>query len=127
MHHAYYFAIERVPIVSPSRPLKPTHHLILLLLAEEPTYGVALMERLEERSEGAVRLNAGSLYRTIGALVEEGLVEPFAEESRPDGAGAPRKMYATTSAGRDALRTEARRQARLLDAARALDLLEEAP
>jgi DNA-binding PadR family transcriptional regulator len=108
-------------------PLKPTHHLILLLLAEEPTYGVALMERLEERSGGAVRLNAGSLYRTIASLVDDGLLEPLEEESRPEGAGAPRKLYAPTAAGLDALRAEARRQASLVDAARALDLLGDAP
>jgi DNA-binding PadR family transcriptional regulator len=108
-------------------PLKPTHHLILLLLAEESTYGVALMERLEERSGGAIRLNAGSLYRTIAALVDDGLVEPLEEESRPDGAGAPRKTYGVTNRGLVALRAEAKRQAGLLDAARALDLLEEAP
>lgn len=113
--------------MTPAKPLKPAHHLILLLLAEEPTYGVALMERLDDRSEGAIRLNAGSLYRTIGTLVADGLVEPLAEESRPDGAGAPRKLYATTPAGRDALRIEARRQVALLDTARALDLLEETP
>ena len=106
-------------------PLKPTHHLILLLLAEEPTYGLELMERLEDRSGGAIRLNAGSLYRTIGSLVEDGLVEPLDEESRPDGAGAPRKLYATTQRGLAALRAEARRQMDLLEAARALDLLEE--
>lgn len=110
----------------PNAPLKPAQHLILLLLAEEPTYGVRLMERLEERSGGALRLNAGSLYRTIAALVDEGWVEPLHEESRPDGAGAPRKVYGLTPIGLDVLRGEARRQAVLLDAARALDLLEDA-
>jgi DNA-binding PadR family transcriptional regulator len=115
--------------VSPAshRPLKPAQHLILLLLAEEPTYGVALMERLEERSHGAIRLNAGTLYRTIAGLVDDGLVEPIEEVSRPDRAGAPRKLYAVTEVGRDTLRAEAIRQAELVEAARALDLLEEAP
>jgi len=105
-------------------PLKPTHHLILLLLAEEPTYGVALMERLEERSGGGISLNAGSLYRTIASLVDEGLVQPSGEESS-GGAGAPRKIYETTPRGREALRREAGRQADLLEATRALDLAEE--
>lgn len=108
-----------------SPPLKPAHHLILLLLAEEPTYGVALLERIETRSGGGIRLNAGSLYRTIASLVEDGLVEPLEEESRPDGAGAPRKLYAATQRGLAALRAEARRQMDLLEAARALDLVEE--
>ena len=53
-------------------PLKPAQHLILLILAEEPTYGVELLERLEERSRGTIRLNAGSLYRVIAQLVEPG-------------------------------------------------------
>lgn len=110
-----------------ARPLKPAHHLILLLLAEEPTYGVALMERLEERSEGAIRMNAGSLYRTIAGLVDDGLVEPLGEGSRAGGAGAPRKIYGVTDHGLAALRQEARRQASLVEAARALELLEDAP
>lgn len=106
-------------------PLKPAHHMILLLLAEEPTYGVALLERLDERSGGTMRLNAGSLYRTIAGLVQDGLVEPREEEPAADGVGAPRKVYGVTHRGLAALRAEAKRQAELLEAARALDLLEE--
>jgi DNA-binding PadR family transcriptional regulator len=112
-------------VSSSNTPLKPAHHMILLLLAEEPTYGVALAERLEERSEGAIRMNAGSLYRTIASLVDDGLVEPWEEESRPEGAGAPRKLYRTTQPGLEALRAEARRHSALLEAARALDLIED--
>lgn len=111
----------------PGTPLKPVHHLILLLLAEKPTYGVELMDRLEDRSDGAMRLNPGSLYRTIAKLVDQGLAEPLEEASGPEGAGAPRKVYGVTDRGRSALRAEARRQATLLEAARALDLIEEAP
>ncbi len=106
-------------------PLKPVHHLILLLLAEEPSYGVELMDRLEARSEGAIRLNPGSLYRTIGKLVDDGLAEPLEEVPGGEGVGAPRKIYGVTPRGLAALRAEARRQASLLEAARALDLLEE--
>jgi len=114
-------AFNRRPTMT--TPLKPTHHLILLLLAEEPTYGVALLERLEERSDGGIRLNAGSLYRMIGALVEEGWVEQIAQAPAPGRAGAPRKLYGTTERGLAALRAEAERQAALLEDARALDLL----
>lgn len=106
-------------------PLKAVHHLTLLLLAEEPTYGVALVERLEERSGGAVRLNAGSLYRTLAGLVDDGLVESMDEVANPSGVGAPRKIYGLTQLGRAVLRAEVRRQAELLDDARALDLLED--
>lgn len=103
-------------------PLKATHHLALLLLAEEPTYGVELLERMEARSGGRIRLNAGSLYRMIASLVDEGLVEPAGEEPNPSGVGAPRKLYGVTKTGREVLRAEAARQEELLEMARALDL-----
>lgn len=105
-------------------PLKPAQQLALLLLAEGPTYGVALMEALEERSGGTIRLNAGSLYRLLASLVDDGLVEPTEEVANPSGAGAPRKLYGLTAFGREVLAAEARRQAGLLDMARALKLLE---
>lgn len=106
-------------------PLKATTQLALLLLVREPTYGVALMEAMEERSGGSIRLNAGSLYRLIGGLVDDGLVEPLEEKPNPAGVGAPRKIYAVTGLGRAVLGAEAERQEGLLDMARELDLLEE--
>lgn len=110
----------------PGAPLNPRHHLILLLLAQEPTFGVRLMERIEERSSGAVRFNAGSLYRTIAQLVDQGWVTPLREETPDEGVGAPRKIYGVTDQGMDALRGEAARQADLLASFQELELGEEA-
>lgn len=108
------------------QPLKPTQHLILLILAEEPTYGVELLERLDTRSRAAIRLNAGSLYRVIAQLVEDGLIESVRSAASAGDVGAPRKMYGVTEAGRAILRVEAVRQAEMLEMARSLDLLGEA-
>lgn len=104
-------------------PLKAVQHLTLLLLAQEPTYGVRLLERLDEQSGGTVRLNAGSLYRMLAQFVDDGLVAPGDEEANPAGVGAPRKLYEVTELGREALRAEARRQEALLAMARSLDLV----
>jgi DNA-binding PadR family transcriptional regulator len=103
-------------------PVKAVHYLILLLLEEEPTYGVELLDRLEKESGGTVRLNAGSLYRTIARLVDDGLVEP-ADGDEPTGVGAPRKLYRVTALGRAVLRAESQRQAKLLELAGKLKLL----
>ena len=105
------------------RPLKPTQHLILLILAEEPTYGVELLARLEARSRGGIQLNAGSLYRVIAQLVDDGLIESVTSTAHAGDVGAPRKMYGVTEPGRDLLRAEAVRQAEMLEMARSLDLL----
>lgn len=108
-----------------SAPLKPVPQLILLLLAKTPTYGVDLLAQIDKHSEGSVRLNAGSLYRLIAQLLDDGLVEAV-EPSTPFGRqGAPRKCYGVTEAGREALADEAQRQAQLVMMARALDLIEE--
>lgn len=111
--------------IDPNAPLNPRHYLILLLLAEEATWGVRLIERIEARSGGGIRFNAGSLYRTIAQLVERGWVRPLREEAPSDGVGAPRKIYDVTSEGLDALRREADRQAAWLGSVQALDLGEE--
>lgn len=106
-------------------PLKPAQYLTLLLLAREPSFGVELLERLEEASGGAIRLNAGSLYRLLARLVDAGLVEPVGEEANPAGVGAPRKHYVATKLGRAVVRAEAERQSSLVEMARSLDLLGE--
>jgi len=127
MYYAYCILQTGALTVSTPKPLKPAHQLILILLAEEPSYGVELLERIEQRSGGAIRMNAGSLYRTIASLVDSGLVLRTEDDAPRAVAGAPRKTYEVTRAGLDALRHEAHRQESLLDAVKALDLLGESP
>jgi len=105
-------------------PLKPVHHLVLLLLAKKPTYGIDLLVQLDEYSQGSVHLNAGSLYRLIGQMLDSGLLEGVEGEATPAQPGAPRKCYGVTASGREALAAEARRQAHLVEMARSLDLIE---
>jgi DNA-binding PadR family transcriptional regulator len=65
---------------------------VLLLLAEEPRNGYAIMQALEERSGGAWRPSAGSIYPALQLLEDEGLIR--SEEL--DG----RKLLHLTDAGR---------------------------
>ena len=98
---------------------------MLLLLAKKATYGVDLLEQIDEHSGGTVRLNAGSLYRLIGQMLDSGLVEAVEGDMSAGQQGAPRKCYGVTKSGREALAAEAVRQAELLEMARSLDLIEE--
>jgi len=102
-------------------PLKAVPHLILLLLAEQPTYGVDLLGRLEERSQRTVRLNPGSLYRFIARLVDDGLIVPLTTDEVEANA-SQRKLYGVTELGRAVLRAEAERQSELLTMAENLNL-----
>ena len=65
----------------------------LLLLAEEPRNGYAIMQEIEERSNGVWRPSPGSVYPALAQLEDEGLIR--SEES--DG----RKRFAITDAGRE--------------------------
>jgi DNA-binding PadR family transcriptional regulator len=66
---------------------------VLLLLAEEPRNGYALMQEIEERSEGVWRPSPGSIYPALAQLEDEGLVEATKE-----GSG---RVFALTDTGRE--------------------------
>ena len=54
-------------------PLKPKPFLLLLTLQEGgPMHGYAIKKAMRERSEGAVSIDPGGLYRLIARLQREG-------------------------------------------------------
>ncbi len=68
--------------------------VVLVVLRKEPSYGYELTERLEEF--GFERVNAGTLYRALRQLDNEGLCE--SEWETLEGSPA-RRMYYITSLG----------------------------
>jgi DNA-binding PadR family transcriptional regulator len=66
---------------------------ILALLTERPMHGYEMMQELEQRSGGAWRPSAGSIYPTLQQLEDEGLVR--SEEI------GDRRRYTLTDAGRE--------------------------
>src|SRR5689334_21831276 len=54
-------------------PLTPAAFLVLLAIAAGRSHGYAVMRHVEDVSGGAVRLGPGTLYRSIGRLVADGL------------------------------------------------------
>jgi PadR family transcriptional regulator PadR len=81
---------------------------ILTALVDAPRHGYGIVGEVDQLSEGRVRLKIGSLYGALDRLVTEGLVEPDHEEVMQ---GRLRRYYRLTRTGRDALATEAARQA----------------
>jgi len=66
---------------------------VLALLSEQPMHGYQIIQEIEQRSGGAWKPSAGSVYPTLQMLADEGLI--VAEEANG------RKTYALTEAGRD--------------------------
>jgi DNA-binding PadR family transcriptional regulator len=100
--------------LSPSKlPLAPEVLLVLLVLANAPAHGYAIRQRVIERSDGAVDLDPGSLYRLIARLADDGLVDEAARDSGND----RRRTYRLTPRGRRVLAAELDRLAALLERA----------
>lgn len=104
-------------------PMKPADFHILLVLANEDRHGLGIAKAVDEATEGAIRLGPGTLYRSLKEMTRRGLVEPT---TAPDGEDDPRRrFYRITDEGLSHVRAEASRLARLVDVARANDVLSE--
>ena len=106
-------------------PLTPAVFHILLALADTDRHGYAIAREVSERTSGHVRLGPGTLYGTLGRMVDAGLIE---ERARAHGRAAAaaddrRRYYALTPFGREVARAEARRLSQLVDIARTKALL----
>jgi DNA-binding PadR family transcriptional regulator len=104
-------------------PLHRDTFQILVSLADRARHGYAVMQDMQERTDGALRLSPSSLYASIRRLLEQGLIEELAERPDPANDDERRRYYRLTRIGRAVAAAEARRLERLLRDARATGLL----
>lgn len=97
---------------------------ILLALSKGERHGYAIMQEIEERSAGAFGIGAGSLYRSLKALVDAGLIAEG--KPRPE-VHRQRRYYRLTVLGRKRLAVEARLFDRILEWAREEQILDPTP
>src|SRR6186997_883966 len=92
--------------------------LILASLADGDRHGYAIKKDIADRSGGLVRLGSTTLYRLLGQLLDDGLIEESTARP-PSRLDDERRRYCRiTAAGRQALATEARLLERVLMAVR---------
>ncbi len=106
-------------------PLQAATFHILLALADEDRHGYAIIQDVAERTGGAIRLSAGTLYRTIQRMLDEGLIVEPRERPAPDQDDERRRYYRITPLGTAVAKAEARRLADLVKMARARGLAPE--
>jgi DNA-binding PadR family transcriptional regulator len=100
---------------------RDTFH-ILVALADSDRHGYSIMQEVEERTVGAVRLSPSTLYSAVKRLLQEGLIEELEERPDPAHDDERRRYYRLTRAGRRAAMEEARQLEKLLADARATGL-----
>lgn len=96
------------------RPLSEAEFHILLALADEDRHGYGIIKEVEARTDGQLRLGAGTLYGAIRRFVDQGLIVEKTGEG-----DERRRVYGLTRSGRRAAADEAARLQRLLTSARA--------
>jgi DNA-binding PadR family transcriptional regulator len=104
-------------------PLPAAAFQILLALAAEDLHGYAIMRQVEEQSAGRFRLGPGTLYSSLQALLEEGLIEEVDPSGESESSDERRRYYRLTSTGRKLARAEAEKLADLLRVARTRKIL----
>jgi len=93
-------------------PLTPHQFHILLALVDRNRHGYGVIQDVDRRTAGELRLGTGTLYTAIARLVELGLI---AEADRTD---ERRRYYQLTTLGRAVLRAETARLEALVRHAR---------
>ena len=105
--------------------MRPIEFQILLTLAAGERHGYAIIQDIEQRSQGELTVETGTLYRALQRLLENELVKAT-EPRRGAHDDERRRYYALTPAGKRAAAAEARWMASLVDSARAARLIPEA-
>ena len=86
------------------RALKRIEFLILAVVRTGPLHGYGIVQEISRRTDGGVKVRAGSLYRVLDRLMRRGFLElsdgPPSHDRRTD--------YRITPAGEAAVRAEAR-------------------
>jgi DNA-binding PadR family transcriptional regulator len=96
---------------------------ILLVLAAGDHHGYAIIQQTEERTEGRLRLETGTLYRALRRLTSDGLVKPASKRPACDLDDERRRYFSITPLGRKVAAAEANRMASLVEAAHSRSLI----
>lgn len=99
-------------------PLSPPVLYVLLALADQDRHGYAIMQEVEGRTSGKVRLLPGSLYSTIKRMLVQDLIKERPQPAGVDSDDERRRYYGITPFGRQIAAAEVDRLSTLVSFAR---------
>ena len=100
-------------------PLPPVTFHILIALADAELHGYAIIQEVAARTGGAVSLGAGTLYRSLQRMLEQGLISETDERPAPELDDERRRYYRLTRFGAAVARAEVLRLQQLVKLAKA--------
>lgn len=110
---------DRDPRAHDLLPLPLATFHILLAVADDDRHGYAIIQEVAARTAGEVTLGAGTLYRSVQRMLEQGLIAETRERPAPELDDERRRYYRITPFGRSVARAEAERLSQLVKLARA--------
>ncbi len=90
-----------------------------MTLAAGDRHGYAIIQEVARRTDNRLRLGAGTLYRSLQRMLEQGLIIEIADRPSAEHDDERRRYYRITPYGESAARAEARRLTELVRLARA--------
>lgn len=94
---------------APQPPLTAAVLHILLALSTGERHGYGIMKQVEADSRGKVKMGPGTLYGSMGRMIEAGLIQESDKRVDPGMDDERRIYYKLTGAGRAALGAELER------------------
>ena len=99
-------------------PLPAATFHILMAVADEDRHGYAIIQDVTARTGGELKLSAGTLYRSIQRMLEQGLIIETRDRPAPELDDERRRYYRITTLGAAVATAEATRLAKLVRLAR---------
>src|SRR6186713_95944 len=99
-------------------PLTPAVLHILLALSTKERHGYGIMKEVEADSEGKVKMGPGTLYGSLGRMIEAGLIRESDKKVDPEMDDERRIYYKITGLGRAALEAELERYRKVVAVAK---------
>jgi DNA-binding PadR family transcriptional regulator len=103
-------------------PLTPAVLHILLALAPGERHGYGIMKQVEADSQGKVKMGPGTLYGSLGRMIDAGLIDESDKKVDPKMDDERRVYYKITALGQKALAAELQRYREVVAVARKLRL-----
>ena len=102
----------------PNTPLTPAVLHILLALSTGERHGYGIMKEVESDSQGKVKMGPGTLYGSIGRMIEAGLIRESDKKVDPEMDDERRIYYKITALGQSTLKAELDRYRELVAVAK---------
>lgn len=112
-----------MPRPEPHAPLTPAVLHILLALSTQERHGYGIMKQVESDSRGKVKMGPGTLYGSLGRMIDAGLIRESDKKVDPHMDDERRVYYRMTSLGHKTLANDLERYRDVVNIARQHRLL----